>query len=77
MSCHHGDRIGNSFSDNIAVGPFVELFAYCDSRRPPELGASLSIQPSLGFFATQRSMFLQAWALPGREEIPGSPQCIL
>lgn len=27
MSCHHGDRIGNSFSDNIAVRPFVELFA--------------------------------------------------
>lgn len=48
MSCHHGDRIGNSFSDNIAVGPFVELFAYCDSRRPPELGVSLSIQRKVG-----------------------------
>lgn len=23
MSCHHGDGIGNSFSDNIAVEPFV------------------------------------------------------
>lgn len=34
MSCHHGDRIGNSFSDNIAVKPFVELFAYRDSKRP-------------------------------------------
>lgn len=44
MSCHHGDGIGNSFPDNIAVKPFVELFAYCDSRRPLELCASLSIK---------------------------------
>ena len=44
MSCHHGDGIGNSFSDNIAVKPFVELFAYHDSARPRELCASLSMK---------------------------------
>lgn len=47
------------------------------TRRPPELCASPLYQeeswsqPSLGFFATEKSRFLPAWALPGRDEIPG------
>ena len=83
MSCHHGDRIGNSFSDNIAVGPFVELFAYCDSRRPPELGASLSIKRKVGLSHPLGSLPQRGPGsyMPGlyqvRMRFLDSPQCIL
>lgn len=83
MSCHHGDRIGNSFSDNIAVRPFVELFAYRDSGRPPELCASLSIKRKVGLshplgFLPQRS---PGSYVPGLCQVGMGfldyPQCIL
>lgn len=50
------------FFDNIAVKPFVGLFAYHDSRRPLELHASLSMkkswsQPSLGFLTSAKARF--------------------
>lgn len=80
--CHHGDRIGNSFSDSIAVKPFVGLFAYHDSRRPLELPASLPLKKGVGLSCQldplpQRGRvssipdLYQVW-----KEVPGSPQSI-